>query len=113
MFSIIYRNFYAQWHGDPFTRIWLFQLTFTSASALYQFAVLGLRLYLPLGVARPEMAAIWSPEQKFRIWFEIEAHAADAQAELGVIPKDAARTVWDKARMPSSTWPASTPSKRK
>jgi adenylosuccinate lyase len=47
---------------------------------------------------RPEMAAIWSPEQKFRIWFEIEAHAADAQAELGVIPKDAARTVWDKAR---------------
>lgn len=44
------------------------------------------------------MAAIWSPEQKFRIWFEIEAHAADAQAELGVIPKDAAKTVWDKAR---------------
>jgi adenylosuccinate lyase len=47
---------------------------------------------------RPEMAAIWSPEQKFRIWFEIEAHAADAQAELGVIPKEAAKTVWDKAR---------------
>jgi adenylosuccinate lyase len=47
---------------------------------------------------RPEMAAIWSPEQKFRIWFEIEAHAADAQAELGVIPADAAKTVWDKAR---------------
>ena len=47
---------------------------------------------------RPEMAAIWSPEQKFRIWFEIEAHAADAQAELGVIPKQAAKTVWDKAR---------------
>jgi adenylosuccinate lyase len=36
---------------------------------------------------RPEMAAIWSPESKFRIWFEIEAHACDAQAELGVIPK--------------------------
>lgn len=47
---------------------------------------------------RPEMATIWSPEQKFRIWFEIEAHAADAQAELGVIPKQAAKTVWDKAR---------------
>lgn len=47
---------------------------------------------------RPEMAAIWSPEQKFHIWFEIEAHAADAQAELGVIPKEAAKTVWDKAR---------------
>ena len=41
--------------------------------------------------ARPEMTAIWSPETKFRIWFEIEAHAADALAELGVIPKAAAR----------------------
>ncbi len=48
--------------------------------------------------ARPEMTAIWSPETKFRIWFEIEAHAADALAELGVIPKDAARTVWEKGR---------------
>ena len=36
---------------------------------------------------RPEMAAIWSPETRFRIWFEIEAHAADAMAELGIIPK--------------------------
>ena len=48
--------------------------------------------------SRPEMVAIWSPEQRFRIWFEIEAHAADAMAELGIIPKDAARTIWDKAR---------------
>jgi adenylosuccinate lyase len=48
--------------------------------------------------ARQEMTAIWSPETKFRIWFEIEAHAADALAELGVIPKDAARTVWEKGR---------------
>ncbi len=46
--------------------------------------------------ARPEMTAIWSPETKFRIWFEIEAHAADALAELGVIPKEAARTIWEK-----------------
>ena len=36
---------------------------------------------------RPEMAAIWSPQTRFRIWFEIEAHAADAMAELGIIPK--------------------------
>jgi len=43
-----------------------------------------------------EMTAIWSPETKFRIWFEIEAHAADAQAKLGVIPQEAARTVWEK-----------------
>jgi adenylosuccinate lyase len=40
------------------------------------------------------MVAIWSPETKFRIWFEIEAHACDAQAELGVIPKSAAEAVW-------------------
>ncbi|MFN3548640.1 MAG: adenylosuccinate lyase [Mesorhizobium sp.] len=46
--------------------------------------------------SRPEMVAIWSPETKFRIWFEIEAHACDALAELGVIPKQAARTIWEK-----------------
>ncbi|PKP67398.1 MAG: adenylosuccinate lyase [Alphaproteobacteria bacterium HGW-Alphaproteobacteria-8] len=44
--------------------------------------------------SRPPMVAIWSPETKFRIWFEIEAHAADAQAALGVIPKSAAEAVW-------------------
>jgi adenylosuccinate lyase len=42
---------------------------------------------------RPEMAAIWSPETRFRIWFEIEAHAADAMAELGIIPKEAAKKI--------------------
>ena len=42
------------------------------------------------------MAEIWEPENKFRIWFEIEAHACDAQAELGVIPKEAAQAVWDR-----------------
>jgi adenylosuccinate lyase len=47
--------------------------------------------------SRPDMVRIWSPENKFRIWFEIEAHAADAQAELGVIPRTAAQAVW-KAR---------------
>ena len=47
---------------------------------------------------RPEMAAIWEAQTRFKIWFEIEAHAADAQAELGVIPKEAAKTVWAKAR---------------
>jgi adenylosuccinate lyase len=44
--------------------------------------------------SRPEMVAIWSPETRFRIWFEIEAHAADAQAELGVIPKASAQAIW-------------------
>ena len=46
--------------------------------------------------SRPEMADIWSPETKFRIWFEIEAHAADKQVELGVIPKEAAAKVWER-----------------
>jgi adenylosuccinate lyase len=44
--------------------------------------------------SRPEMAAIWEPENRYRIWFEIEAHACDAQAALGVIPKAAAEAVW-------------------
>ena len=48
--------------------------------------------------AREPMVAIWSPETKFRIWFEIEAHATDALAELGVVPKDAAAKVWAKGR---------------
>ncbi len=47
--------------------------------------------------SRPEMTAIWSPETKFRIWFEIEAHAVDAMAELGTIPKEAAKKIWEKA----------------
>src|SRR6202049_277879 len=47
---------------------------------------------------RPEMAAIWEVQTRFKIWFEIEAHAADAQAELGVIPKEAAKVIWAKAR---------------
>ncbi len=46
--------------------------------------------------SRPEMVAIWSPESKFRIWFEIEAHACDAQAKLGVIPEAAAKAVWER-----------------
>jgi len=48
--------------------------------------------------AREQMVSIWSPETKFRIWFEIEAHATDALAELGVVPKEAAAKVWEKGR---------------
>ena len=48
--------------------------------------------------AREQMVSIWSPESKFRIWFEIEAHATDALAELGVVPKDAAKKVWEKGK---------------
>src|SRR3984885_12141465 len=48
--------------------------------------------------ARDRMVQVWSPETKFRIWFEIEAHAADALAELGVVPKKAAAKVWEKGK---------------
>src|SRR4029078_11735893 len=46
--------------------------------------------------ALAEMASVWDPQTKFRIWFEIEAHACDAMAEIGVIPKEAAKTIWAK-----------------
>lgn len=50
--------------------------------------------------SRPAMVAIWAPENRFRIWFEIEAHACDAQAALGIIPQEAARRVWEKGDIP-------------
>ena len=46
--------------------------------------------------SRPEMTAIWEPATRFRIWFEIEAHAASAMAEIGMIPKEAAKVIWEK-----------------
>ena len=48
--------------------------------------------------SREEMVQIWSPKEKFNIWFQIEAHACDAQAELGVIPKEAAKVIWKKGK---------------
>ncbi|MGU3382926.1 adenylosuccinate lyase [Methylobacterium sp. D53M] len=48
--------------------------------------------------SRPAMTAIWSPESRFRIWFEIEAHATTALAEIGVVPKAAAETIWTKGK---------------
>ncbi len=50
--------------------------------------------------SRPEMTAIWEPANKFRIWFEVEAHAMDALATLGVVPKAAAKAVWKKGNKP-------------
>ena len=47
--------------------------------------------------SRPDMVAIWAPQTRFRIWFEIEAHACDALAEIGVIPKESAKAIWEKA----------------
>lgn len=48
--------------------------------------------------SRPQMADIWTPESRFRIWFEIEAHAASAMAELGIVPQQAADIIWEKGR---------------
>ncbi len=48
--------------------------------------------------SRPEMTRIWEPENKFRIWFEIEAHACDAMAQLGIIPAEAATAVWQRGK---------------
>src|SRR5215469_2040428 len=48
--------------------------------------------------SRPEMTRIWAPENRFRIWFEIEAHAADALAAAGIIPASAAKAIWDKGK---------------
>jgi adenylosuccinate lyase len=50
--------------------------------------------------SRPEMAALWEPASRFRIWFEIEAHATDALAELGVVPKAAAAAIWERGDKP-------------
>ncbi|MGO9769781.1 MAG: adenylosuccinate lyase [Roseiarcus sp.] len=47
--------------------------------------------------SRPEMVAIWAPQTRFKIWFEIEAHACDALADIGVIPKESAKAIWEKA----------------
>jgi len=48
--------------------------------------------------SRPEMARIWEPENRYRIWFEIEAHACDAMAELGIVPKEAAEAIWARGK---------------
>jgi adenylosuccinate lyase len=58
--------------------------------------------------SRPEMTAIWDPQTRFRIWFEIEAHAADAMAELGIIPKEARERSGTRRKTPTSTSRAST-----
>src|SRR5437660_2228508 len=47
---------------------------------------------------RPPLATIWGPQLRYRIWFEIEANAADAMAELGVIPKEAAQAIWKRGK---------------
>ncbi|WP_331374408.1 hypothetical protein [Sinorhizobium chiapasense] len=66
LFAFDYRIFYAQWHAATGTRTWLFQVLFTSLAALYQFLVLGVRLYLPLGLAALVIASLWLAQSDMR-----------------------------------------------
>lgn len=59
LFALDYRTYYAEWHADAFTRIWFLQFAHTFAAALYQFAVLGLRLFFPFGFAALLVASLW------------------------------------------------------
>lgn len=58
-YALQYRSYYAEWHAEPFTVTWAFQFVFTGLVALYQFAVLGIRLYFPGGFAALFTAAAW------------------------------------------------------
>ncbi|MCV9960527.1 hypothetical protein OIU34_01345 [Pararhizobium sp. BT-229] len=68
LFAMDYRLFYTRWHAPFGTRTWAYQFTFTSASAVYQFVVMGIRLYLPLGFAALGLTSLWlacrPPEQQ-------------------------------------------------
>jgi hypothetical protein len=59
LFALQYRDYYSQWHAETFTRIWFLQFTHTIAAALYQFAVLGLRLFFPFGFVALLVASFW------------------------------------------------------
>lgn len=58
-FALQYRDYYSEWHADVFTRIWFLQFAHTIAAALYQFAVLGLRLFFPVGFVALLVASFW------------------------------------------------------
>lgn len=64
LYALQYRSYYAEWHGPPFSMRWLFQFAFTGAGALYQFAVLGIRLYFPVGFVALFAAALWFVRQR-------------------------------------------------
>jgi hypothetical protein len=64
LYAMQYRSYYAEWHGPPLSLRWLFQFAFTSAGALYQFAVLGIRLYFPVGFVALFAAALWFVRQR-------------------------------------------------
>jgi hypothetical protein len=63
LFAFVYRLYYAQWHAPAFTYIWALELVFTAAAAVYQFAVLGVRLYFPIGFLALFVASFWFARQ--------------------------------------------------
>nr|WP_181182622.1 hypothetical protein [Mesorhizobium sp. B3-1-9] len=64
LFALQYRSYYAEWHAPAFTPTWAFEFAFTMLTALYQFVVLGVRLYFPLGFAALVAASIWFARQR-------------------------------------------------
>ncbi|TIS60832.1 MAG: hypothetical protein E5W93_09915 [Mesorhizobium sp.] len=64
LFALQYRSYYAEWHAPAFTLTWAFEFVFTVLTALYQFVVLGVRLYFPLGFAALVAASIWFARQR-------------------------------------------------
>ena len=64
LFALQYRSYYAEWHAEAFTVLWAFELVFTSLTALYQFVVLGVRLYFPLGFIALAVASVWFAHQQ-------------------------------------------------
>ncbi|MBL8576093.1 MAG: hypothetical protein JNK47_02610 [Mesorhizobium sp.] len=63
LFALEYRSYYAEWHAAAFTVVWFFQFVFTVAAALYQFAVLGLRLFFPVGFIALIATSLWFARQ--------------------------------------------------
>ena len=64
LFALQYRSYYAEWHAPAFTLTWAFEFAFTMLTALYQFVVLGVRLYFPLGFAALVGVSIWFARQR-------------------------------------------------
>jgi hypothetical protein len=64
LFALQYRAYYAEWHASAFTLAWAFQFVFTVLVALYQFVVLGIRLYFPLGFIALVIAGVWFARQQ-------------------------------------------------
>lgn len=64
LFALQYRSYYAEWHAPAFTLTWVLQFVFTTLVALYQFVVLGIRLYFPIGFVALFAASVWFARQQ-------------------------------------------------